>query len=97
MPGTQPATMGATGPWDWVKQQLISLTRRVKALENSQSTILLDQYQNAVVIIGPLNQTVTTGASFGNPGTVASTGLTGVGIAVYQSGSWHSLANFTYP
>ena len=88
MPGTQPASMGAATPWTWVSQQLIKLMARVKALENQQTTLILDEYQNTTCIIGQLNQTVTTGASFGSPGTVASTGLTGVGIATHKSGSW---------
>lgn len=89
--------MGAAGPWAWISQMFDNITRRLKALENRETQIILDQYGNAVVIIGQLNQTVTTGASFGVPGTNAATGLTGTGIAVYQSSAWHSLANFTYP
>lgn len=91
--------MAAAGPWDWVRQMFDNITRRLKALENQQTQIILDQYGNAVIIIGQLNQTVTTGASFGVPGTNAATGLTGVGLAIYDSGAsaWHSLANYSYP
>lgn len=88
MPGTQPPAMGAAGPWDWVRQMFNNITRRLHALENQQTQIILDQYQNAVVIIGQLNQTVTTGASFGSPGTQGTTGLTGAGIASHHTGSW---------
>ena len=97
MPGTLKPAGAAASTWEWVQQMFQSIAKRLHALENSQTQIILDQYGNAVIIIGQLNQTVTTGASFGMAGTTAGTGLTGAGIAVNVSGTWRSLANYTYP
>lgn len=88
MPGNNKPVGAAVGMWQWVQQILAAFNKRLTNLENAQTQILVDQYGNAVAIIGQLAQTVTEGASYGNAGSQASTGLTGVGIATHKSGSW---------
>ena len=101
MPGTQP-TLGADGtiptPFTAIAQSLQS----IGALTNSNATqtgiVVLDQYQNAPVIIGNLNQVVTIGAGWisSNPviGVEVGTGLSGFGIA-YISAFAHTTIALT--
>jgi hypothetical protein len=92
-----PGRMISQEDWAWLTSAIASLQHRLGVQERGTDRIMTDMYGNATYIIGNLNQTVTEGASFGVPGTQAATGLTGYGVAVYQSGAWHALASFTYP
>lgn len=100
MPGSPaPVVDSRFGPhWTAVMQALQSLQQQVAALASGASqTVLTDQWGNAIVILGQLNQVVTIGASMANPaippiaGVQVGTGLPNaagkpnVGIAIQQN------------
>lgn len=93
MPGTSPP-VGVSGPlnpwWNAVISAIRELQASVKALQaGAQQTVTVDQYGNAVIISGQLDQIVTIGAGFQQPGVLVGTNLpaTGqpnAGLAVQQ-------------
>lgn len=72
-------------------QSIQGLQDRVRALEvGTQQTNIIDQYGNTIVIAGQLNQTVTIGAAYQQPGvqvgtTLPATGQPNAGLAVQQN------------
>jgi hypothetical protein len=94
MPGTlQPVGQNGITPamWNTLIQQVNQLWAIVQGGATNNTMIVLDQYGNAVAIVGQLNQTVSNGATSGGGGTTAPTGLTGAGIASHKTGSWVQL------
>lgn len=95
MPGTpQPVGRGPSNLppfWNAVMQAITQQQQATNALAaGAQQTILVDQWGNAQVILGQLNQTVTIGASYQQAGVIVTTALptTGhpiVGVAWQQN------------
>ena len=96
MPGTQP-TLGNDGSvpaaWAATGQALQATSGLAAATALQTTTLILDQWQNTVCIIGALNQVVTAGAGWDTlitppaqgtaiAGVQISTGRTDFGIAV---------------
>ncbi len=86
----------------WIAR-IASIEQRMNALAAQQteyitvgnSKYILDGSGNAQIIMGDMSsapQGIGTSSTFN-----VSTGLTGYGLAVLISGTWRSLAGFTYP
>ena len=88
MAGTQP-TLTNNGPipavFTSIGQSLQANAALAQASAVQQNSVVLDQFSNACLIIGNLNQVVTIGAGWiaGSPvvGVEVGTGLTGFGLA----------------
>lgn len=79
MPAT-PSPVGSKGPlnpwWNAIISTLQQLQTDVTALQGgAQQTVTVDQYGNAIIVSGQLNQVVTIGASFGQAGVLVGTNL----------------------
>lgn len=79
MPGT-PAPVGERGVlgpwWNAIMSAIQTLQGQVAALQaGAQQTNVVDQYGNVIVIVGQLNQIVTIGAAFQQPGVQVGTAL----------------------
>lgn len=76
MAGTQP-TKGANGPlsspWNVLNQAVGANRNLAGAMALQTQNVILDQYQNGVLIIGSLNQVVTVGAGWFSPTATLST------------------------
>ena len=101
MAGTQPTLLN-NGPipaaFSSIGQSLQAHAAGIGGLAVQQNSVVLDQYANACLIIGNLNQVVTIGAGWisGSPvvGVEVGTGLTGFGLA-YPSAFAHTTITTT--
>ena len=85
MPGVLPTLSGdGTVPalWTALIQQINGVARLASGTSTNPTRYSLDEYQNCTAIQGSLNQVVTVGASFQQPGVLVGTGLSGFGVAV---------------